>query len=97
VVARLETENSAAKTALLDNLPALRERLAEQGLRIDRFDVDLMQRQPGGMPDRPFNQQQDNSAAVRSLRPTPVRADAALPSRPSLAPVTAPGGLNVIV
>src|SRR5207249_9679698 len=81
VVARVETENSAAKTALLDNLPALRERLAEQGLRIDRFDVDLMQRQPGGMPDRPFNQQQDSSPIVREVRPTPVRADAKVPDR----------------
>ncbi|MEX2176807.1 MAG: flagellar hook-length control protein FliK, partial [Pirellulaceae bacterium] len=52
MVARLETETSAARTALIENLPALRERLAEQGVRIERFDVDLMQRQPGGTPDR---------------------------------------------
>jgi len=97
VVARVETENSAAKTALLDNLPALRERLAEQGLRIDRFDVDLMQRQPGGMPDRPFNQQQDGTSLVRPARAVPLRAETTAADRPSLAPITAPGGLNVIV
>jgi flagellar hook-length control protein FliK len=42
---RLEAETNAARGALLDNLPLLRERLAEQNIRIDKFDVDL--RQPG--------------------------------------------------
>jgi flagellar hook-length control protein FliK len=57
LVARLETETSSARTVLIENLPALRERLAEQGVRIERFDVDLMQRHSGGAFDRPANQQ----------------------------------------
>jgi len=57
LVARCETETSSARTALIENLPALRERLAEQGVRIERFDVDLMQRNSGGSFDRPANQQ----------------------------------------
>ncbi|MDP7016073.1 MAG: flagellar hook-length control protein FliK [Pirellulaceae bacterium] len=44
LTARIEAETSAARTALLDNLGALRERLAEQGVRIDQFDVDLLDR-----------------------------------------------------
>ena len=40
--ARLETETPAAQSALLDSLPALRERLAEQNVKIERFEVDLM-------------------------------------------------------
>jgi flagellar hook-length control protein FliK len=42
---RLEAETASARSALLDNLPVLRDRLAEQNIRIDKFDVDL--RQPG--------------------------------------------------
>jgi len=57
LVARLETETSAARTALIQNLPALRDRLAEQGIRIERFDVDLMQHHHGGAFERPANQQ----------------------------------------
>jgi flagellar hook-length control protein FliK len=57
LVARCETETSSARTALIENLPALRERLAEQGVRIERFDVELMQRHNGGSFDRPANQQ----------------------------------------
>ena len=34
LVARLQTETDAARTAIIDNLPALRDRLAEQGVRI---------------------------------------------------------------
>jgi len=41
LTARLETETAAARAVLLDNLPALRERLAEQEIRIDKFDVDV--------------------------------------------------------
>ncbi len=43
LTAHLETETAAARTVLLDNLPALRERLAEQEIRIDKFDVDVGQ------------------------------------------------------
>ncbi len=49
--ARLETENPAARAILLDNLPALRERLAEQQIRIDHFNVDVGGGQHDGAPD----------------------------------------------
>ncbi|MDA7979120.1 MAG: flagellar hook-length control protein FliK [Pirellulales bacterium] len=41
VVARVETETTVAKTILLDNLGQLRERLAEQNIRIETFDIDV--------------------------------------------------------
>jgi flagellar hook-length control protein FliK len=97
LAARLETETTAAKTALLDNLPALRERLAEQGLRIERFDVDLMQRQPGGMPDRSGGQEQ-NAPPVPRLDPVPrPRAEPSLAPRSIAAASNSHSGLNVIV
>ncbi|MEM8864210.1 MAG: flagellar hook-length control protein FliK [Planctomycetota bacterium] len=43
IAATLETETTAARNVLLDNLPALRERLAEQEIRIEKFDVDVQQ------------------------------------------------------
>jgi flagellar hook-length control protein FliK len=48
MTARMETETSTARAAIMDSLPALRERLIEQGIRIERFDVDLMQQQGQG-------------------------------------------------
>jgi flagellar hook-length control protein FliK len=53
MTAKLEAETPAARSMLLDNLPALRERLAERNVKIEKFDVDVMDRQPGGMPDTP--------------------------------------------
>jgi flagellar hook-length control protein FliK len=98
LVARLETETAAARTVLVENLPALRERLSEQGIRIERFDIDLMQQPSGGPPDQPQDRPQPELArAARSLRPT------AAPAAPASAPVAttsrtaAPGGLNVII
>ncbi len=49
MTARMEAETVTARNLLLDNLPALRERLAEQDIKIDRFDVDLMDRSSGGL------------------------------------------------
>ncbi len=51
VSARVEADTPPARTLLLENLPVLRERLAEQGMRVDQFDVDLMDRHTGGTPD----------------------------------------------
>ena len=42
LTARAETETPAARNLLLDNLPALRERLAQQDIKVQQFDVDLM-------------------------------------------------------
>ena len=38
MTARAETETTAAKNLLLDNLPALRERLAQQDIKIQQFE-----------------------------------------------------------
>jgi len=43
ITAHLETETASARTVLLDNLPALRERLAELNITIEKFDVDVGQ------------------------------------------------------
>jgi flagellar hook-length control protein FliK len=39
--ANLETETADARRVIMDNLPALRQRLAEQDIRIEKFEVDI--------------------------------------------------------
>lgn len=55
LTARLEVETPAARDVLLDNLPSLRDRLAEHNIRVDNFDVALMHdglgSQTGGRED----------------------------------------------
>ena len=61
LTAKLETETAMARTILLDNLPQLRDRLAEQGVRIEHFDVDVSQQDsdstpfPSNDPDQSFD------------------------------------------
>jgi flagellar hook-length control protein FliK len=98
LVARLQTETEEARAAIIDNLPALRDRLADQGVRIERFDVDLMQQQSGGMPDQPGSRQQDLPAAPLRTIPPPRMQSAAPVSPVSSNPVVSiADGLNVIV
>ena len=41
MTANLTTENGAAREAILESLPVLRSRLAEQGFEISQFQVDV--------------------------------------------------------
>jgi flagellar hook-length control protein FliK len=50
--ARLEAETPQARDLLVDSLPALRERLNEQNIKVDKFDVDLSGQSTGGLPQR---------------------------------------------
>ena len=52
MVARVEAESTTARTLLLDSLPVLRDRLAQQEIRVDQFDVDLLDQQSSGTSDR---------------------------------------------
>ncbi|MBC8354142.1 MAG: flagellar hook-length control protein FliK [Planctomycetes bacterium] len=77
VSARVEADSSAARSLLLENLPLLRERLAEQGMRVDQFDVDLSDRHAGETPDgmQQNDQQQEDrpqaEVAADELEETP--------------------------
>lgn len=68
VSARVEADTPAARSLLLENLPVLRERLAEQGLRVDQFDVDLTDRHPDQTPDglRHQDRQQEDRAGAET-------------------------------
>lgn len=97
MVARMETETEAARASLVSNLPALRERLAEQGIRVERFDIDLMQQSSSGTPDRPNDPQQREEGTVHPFRPLVSPAvEAAVPATPGSS-WNGQGRLNVII
>lgn len=82
MTARIEAETSAARTVLLESLPALRERLADQNIKIDKFDVDLLNqspddsfRQPAGQQDRqrersPFGNASNSNGTITADQET---------------------------
>jgi flagellar hook-length control protein FliK len=78
LTARLEAETPEARTALLENLPALRDRLAEHHIKVERFDVDLADRSTGGMPQGPGGDSQPGGQGGRPPRsPNTVRPNEA--------------------
>jgi flagellar hook-length control protein FliK len=66
LAARLEAETATARNVLLDNLPALRERLAQQDIRVERFDVDV--RADAGGNGHGNGAQQEQAAAEPAWR-----------------------------
>ena len=102
MTARVQAETPAARNILLDNLPALRERLAQHDIKVQRFDVDLMDRsarrhvQPVVAVPESFPAERRRA---RSLR-TPFRGSSGLPGTVEAAasrPVNEGGRLNVVV
>ena len=49
---RMETETETARSMLLEHMPALRERLAEHNIRVDRLDVELSGQSAGNMANQ---------------------------------------------
>jgi flagellar hook-length control protein FliK len=101
--ASLQTENANARRLLLDHLPALRDRLAEQNIRVDRFDVDVRREGTGGQTDTRGSQQQqfqhqpDQPAPRRQAQPQVRAREVAAPERTAISPSMSDTGLNLIV
>jgi flagellar hook-length control protein FliK len=94
LTANLETETSAARLLLLEHLPVLRDRLAEQNIRVDRFDVDVRRE---GTDDRSETPQQQfqrrepqhreparSQPAARPERAAPIGQAGPIAARPQL-------------
>jgi flagellar hook-length control protein FliK len=100
--ARLETDTSAARNLLLDNLPALRDRLAQHDIKIQHFDVDVMDRSTGGMSDQSAQYRDPSNQTFTTNRP--VRNAAAAGAETAVAAESSgsrrsseSGRLNIIV
>ncbi len=99
--ARLEAETADARSVLLENLPGLRTRLAELGIKIDRFDVDLQDQSRGGLPDAPRQQHElpapgGEGFSRRGSRRASQPSATAVPAKPTRLPGHE-GSFNVIV
>jgi flagellar hook-length control protein FliK len=98
--ARLETDSEQTRSVLLDNLPALRDRLQQQDITVTRFDVDLAGQSGGGAlntPDRSW-QQNDGGSNAGAARPNIVTPELTTTTDFAPAPlVAAPGQLNVMI
>jgi flagellar hook-length control protein FliK len=100
MTASLETENASARRVLLEHLPALRDRLAEQNIRIERFDVDVRRDGSGGGTDpRATQDQHQPQQGGSERRPTarPSREPAAPQATASVLPSSTNNtGLNLV-
>lgn len=67
--AKVEAETAAARGLLVDNLPLLRERLAEQGIKVDRFDVGVSDQSQGGPSERPDDGGRSSRQSGREAEP----------------------------
>lgn len=70
LAARVETETEAARQLILEQLPVLRERLAERGISIEQFDVDLFRETPGDGGSPREERSGDDGASRRRSLPT---------------------------
>jgi flagellar hook-length control protein FliK len=98
MTARLEAETTTARTLLVENVQELRQRLSEQGVRVESFDVDTMdQRSPGD--SRSPEQRRERDDAQRPARPEPEPDRVSVSERVITPPTRdgTPGKLNVIV
>ena len=100
IVARLETETQHARQLLLDNLPALRERLAGQDIRIERFDVDVQDDSNGNRQHQAEDRQHapEGEADTNDLRTQNTETDETLAAQePADNPTVDVDRLNVVI
>ncbi len=100
--AQMETDTTEARDAIIANLPALRERLGEMNIQVEKFDVNVAGQSSGGASGQSSSdaayQQADGQTAGgrRSIAAKPSIADS--PRTTSVGPVSAATGqLNVLV
>jgi flagellar hook-length control protein FliK len=97
LTARLEAETAVTQSLLLEHAHALRDRLSEQGVRVERFDVDLTDRrsmdQPNGFQER---SERERNSTVHLRREQLLGDQEASSPRPTASQST-PGKINVII
>ncbi|MEN0109775.1 MAG: flagellar hook-length control protein FliK [Planctomycetota bacterium] len=99
LTAQIETETQSARNALLDNLPALRERLEQQQIRIEQFNVDVRDE---GRPAPDFGRSDEqpgdeaNQPGQRDPGPQRGASDPAATERATLPLLGSDGRINVM-
>jgi flagellar hook-length control protein FliK len=97
--ARLEAETEAARSLIVDNLPALRQRLAEHQIRVERFDVDLGGRPSGNLPQQSQDGagRQGGRGGVRPVSEVQSRGETTATPGPRAMPRSGHGRIDVVV
>ncbi len=100
--ARLEAETTQARDLLVDNLPALRERLNEQNIKVDKFVVDLSGQSTGGLPQRSaqdtgYQQNGPQSGGGQTTRSATATNAAVSAAAPAPAQIIGTDQLNVVI
>jgi flagellar hook-length control protein FliK len=98
MTAHVETESSAARNMLLDNLPTLRQRLADQNIKIDQFDVDLKDQSGGAANGSGFADPRNQSPVYAPRTNSTVAVDQnATPTVSAASLLGGSGELNVVI
>lgn len=101
--AAMETENAGARRVLLEHLPALRDRLAEQNIRIERFDVEVRQENTGGQANphgsnqNPYQPQPEPQQQRRTNGAQQSATEAAVPDAIPLSAKISSTKINLVV
>lgn len=101
--ASLEADNANARKLLLDHLPALRDRLAEQNIRVERFDVDVRQENNSGQANsrgsnqNPYQQQAEQPPQRRNTNAVLAASESLLPALAEVAPSISSTGINLVI
>ena len=99
--ARVEAETATARNLLLDNLGALRERLAQQDIKVDQFNVDLTDRSAAGpFDDRAGGAQDQDGNAANDQQDFAADAETPSPDDPNAGAASRGGEgtqLNVVI
>lgn len=99
--ARVEVETEEARSLLMDNLPALRERLADHNIKVERFDVDFSGRSSGNSPQGTGQQSQSSHEQSRGgggfAQPHANGKSNEPPAPRSAGPRSDPGRLDILI
>jgi len=98
--ARIEAETPEARNLLLDNISGLRDRLAGQDIKVERLDVELMDRSGAGLSDQTANLPYDRPHPGQTSRPAenrPRQEARGATSEPRSTSVVGENRLNVVV
>ncbi len=94
--AKIEAESQMARAVLLENLPHLRDRLSEQGVQIEHFEVYVNDRSPDHTQQQAFDRQPDAELPSRkAMAEAHAADDQTNPPPPSLH--LSKGTLNVVI
>jgi len=80
MTAQVHVEKASTRNLLLDNLSALRDRLAQQNIKIEQFHVDLLDYSPGGTSGGAADQAQSQDSGGGYLPPQASRDRTAAPA-----------------